>query len=607
MSGVGVLAVGAISAQGRGVEAYDAGAEGEVARTLLREDAELVSGGLTKPRCARAALPPCADRATALLVDALEQVIAELDVIEPAWRRQRVGVCIGTSSGGMRSAERLFAARARGDSISPELAGPATYFAPLDDALEAVSLTPVKRCQVLTACASSTLAIGLGMRWLERGACDLVLAGGYDAVSLFVAAGFEALRATSASLPQPFRLRRDGMLLGEGAAVLALGRPTAPPRFWLTGFGASCDAHHITAPDREGAGLARAARAALGDAGCEPSRVDLVSAHATATPYNDSAEARAIASVCPTGPLVHPFKAQIGHTLGAAGALELLSAAHALEQQLAPAAFGDGEIDPDATVQLLDRSERRSLDVALKLSAAFGGVSAALVVERAPAARSRPPRRPVHLVDHVHVSSYDRGDLAEALDVGRDRLARLDDLGQLSLAALVALRQRVGAEALQGAGVVSGHALATLDTNERFVSRLLSKGARWVDPRLFPATSPNAAAGHGAIALGLTGPNFAVGAGLEGPLEAVAAAAELISAGDAPAMVVVAADDAGPAAQQWIELVAPTRRLARGAVALLLSAEASPAGGRVDPDLPHEIDHLAAGHLALLSWLGQIG
>jgi 3-oxoacyl-[acyl-carrier-protein] synthase-1/3-oxoacyl-[acyl-carrier-protein] synthase II len=372
--------------------------------------------------------------------------------------------------------------------------------------------------------------------------------------------------------------------------------------FRVSGFGASADAVHITAPDRSGAGLVRAARAALADAACEPSRVGLVSAHATSTPFNDGAEAKALRELFDPLPLVHPFKAQIGHTLGAAGVLELLAATHALEEQVAPAAAGDAPLDPEATVPMLEHAEPRRLDAALKLAAAFGGVTAALVAQREPSNRRPRPLRAVRVVGHAAVGDVpiDRVALADATGVPRDKLARIDDLGQLALAATAALASALGREALNGAGVVAGYALATLATNEIFNRRLIDKGPRWVDPRLFPATTPNSGAGHVAIAFGLTGPNFAVNGGLNGGLEAVAAAAELVAAGDADRMLVIAADDAGPAARSWVELVTPDRAHARGAVALLLEAGEP---GALDLDMPIEHHRGAIGHLPLLEWL----
>jgi len=258
---------------------------------------------------------------------------------------------------------------------------------------------------------------------------------------------------------------------------------------------------------------------------------------------------------------------------------------------------------------------------ALKLSAAFGGVTAALVIEpsaKRPAidpvpsmAQDRaingttPARslRAVAVLSHAGIDAFERPALAASLGMPLDRLARIDDLGQLALAAVVALRERAGNDAFAGAGIVGGYALATLDTNERFYSRLLEKGPRLVDPRLFPATSPNAGAGHVAIAFGLTGPSFAMCGGLGGAIVGLLAAAELIAAGDAERMIVVAADDDGPAARDWLELCAPGRRHARGATAVLLGV--APAGAAELVDLDRAVDHdgPAVGHLALRDWL----
>lgn len=614
MSDACVLAIGAISAIGVGRDGYALGGAGEGARVFLSRDEELARAGLLKPNAARA--PRCdgdaafADPATALLANALEQVIRALDEVRPHWRSERIGLSLGTSSGGMVSAERFFALRSDAASQQdPALARRSTYFAPQDDALCAVGLsssTFKRQTHLVSACAASTIAIGLGLRWLDRGVCDLVLAGGYDAVSTFVAMGFEALRATTTTRPRPFRIGRDGMSLGEGAALVALVREAdtqgARVFFRISGFGASTDAVHITAPDRTGKGLARAGLSAIADSGLLPSNIQLVSAHATATPFNDAMESRAIATIFADAPrpVVHPLKAQIGHTLGAAGVLESLAAADALATQVAPAAAGEGDLDPDADVLLLERSEPRSLSAALKLSAAFGGANASLVLSAQPTARRARAPRKVYLRGFVRVESTDIESLSALLGIARDRLARLDTLCRLGLRAVGELALRVGKDKLQGGGIVAGHALATLDTNDRFDARRRTKGPTAVDPRLFPLTSPNAVAGECAIAFQLTGPSFAVNASLDGGSEALACAAELVAMGDSDAMVVLAADDAGPAARALLAWTGQgDRAFADGAVALLVTASQADALGEVDLGALLPLGTGAIGHLAL--------
>ncbi|HEY8077156.1 MAG TPA: beta-ketoacyl synthase N-terminal-like domain-containing protein, partial [Labilithrix sp.] len=513
-----IVAFGAISALGEGEAALGVrAAERRVAR-----DEELASAGLARPWCARAAIDG-EDRATILLARALDACARDLDRALPGWRSKRVGLAIGTSSGGMRAFER-----------DAGFAG--TYLGPVLAAARPVAFEPFTL--VLGACASGTIALGLAREWLRAGACEIALAGGFDAVSVFVAAGFEALRAVCTERgPRPFRKGRDGLALGEGAAILALANEAPSPIARLDGFGASCDASHLTAPDRTGGGLVRAARAALAEARTD---VQLVSAHGTATEFNDASEALAIAEVAP-GAVVHALKGAIGHTLGAAGALETLAAAVALRDRVAPPSVGEGE----AEVRLLEKSAPLDARAAIKLSSAFGGANAALVVARsdAPAPPARATRATyISRAIAVGIEATDPAALAARTGYAVDRLARADLLVRLVLAAA----SEVG-PLDRATGVVVGHGLATIETNRVYLARIRSAGARRAEPRRFPYTTPNAAAGECAVALGLGGPSFAVGGGPHGGIEALAAASALVAGGVADHIVVVAADEAGPA------------------------------------------------------------
>jgi 3-oxoacyl-[acyl-carrier-protein] synthase-1/3-oxoacyl-[acyl-carrier-protein] synthase II len=590
LSSIAILAFGAVSALGEGTAAVSAGEAGQPARVAIKRDEELARVRLAKPFAARTSLAASDHRAEALLQKALTGCTSELDRVRPAWRRERVGIVLGTSSGGMRLAERAFAAVARGepaegDEVSgiaeraPSIIEGPTYFGPMARATRGLGVDLDPAMLVLAACASSSIAIGLASRWLERGSCDVALAGGFDDVTVFVAAGFEALRATTAAPPpRPFRVGRDGMSLGEGAAVLALVRADPRARAYVTGFAAASDAVHLTAPDRNGGGLARAAEAALDEAG-RPA-VDLVGAHATATGFNDAAESRAIARALGEASartvVVHPFKAQIGHTLGAAGALETLACLDAIERGVLPAAAGDGVLDPDAPARLLGRTMPGRPRTALKLASAFGGASAALVVSAIAPVPTR-TTRPAFVHHAVQVECEPSlEDLAAQLRTTPSRLARTDGLVRLALAAVARLEQTSRFGPLAGGGIVVGTALATLETNALFAARLRELGACAVEPRRFPYTSPNAAPGECSIAFGLTGPSFSVGGGMHAGVEALAAGALLVEAGDASCIVVVAVDEGGPM----------TRALAgdscgSGAVALLLSSESRHARARV--------------------------
>ncbi len=248
---------------------------------------------------------------------------------------------------------------------------------------------------VSTACASGTAAIGLAAAWIREGRAVRVLAGGADALSPFVFSGFDALRALSPAAARPFDAERNGLTLGEGAAFLllededvALARG-ARVLARVAGYGSAADACHMTRPDPSGAGLARAAAAALADAGRTAADVGFVSAHGTGTVFNDAMEEAALAHVLGSraGSVpVHGLKGAIGHTLGAAGAFEAVLCALVLRAGDVPPTAGHRASRPGSPLFGVSgaphRPERR-VDVALSTSAAFSGTDAALVLERA--------------------------------------------------------------------------------------------------------------------------------------------------------------------------------------------------------------------------------
>lgn len=585
-----ILAFGAISALGEGKRALGLVPLGKPAERAMRRDPELERAGLLRPFCARAdgAGDPAVargegepDRATALLTRAFDTCARELDVVLPDWRSRRVGLAMGTSSGGMRTFEEIV----RDTSARPAVAWfEGTYFGPVVAARRPCAFEP--SALVLGACASSTLALGLGRAWLEAGRCDLVFAGGFDAVSVFVASGFEVLRATASDgLPRPFREGRDGLALGEGVGVVVMASASfarsngLTPRGFVTGFGASCDAVHLTAPDRTGAGLARAASQALVDAG-RPA-VDLVSAHGTATDFNDASETQAMAKAlgehAPTTH-VHAFKSVIGHTLGAAGVLEALSALEAMHAGVALPSAGAGKVLEG--VRIGEVGAPLEARTALKLSAAFGGANAALVLVRDGAEERELGEARLRDVYVSRANLCERApsaaDLSKRTGYAEDRIARGDDLVRLAMGAVASLDEALRAEGkagVRGAGIIVGHGLATIDTNALYQARLTSAGASRGEPRRFPYTTPNAAAGECAIAFGLTGPAFAVGGGAHGGLEALAVAADLVRTGVADRIVVVAVDEAGQGSRHVAPDTLP------GAVALLVASD--PLAGRL--------------------------
>ncbi|HEY5376535.1 MAG TPA: beta-ketoacyl synthase N-terminal-like domain-containing protein, partial [Polyangiaceae bacterium] len=308
-----------------------------------------------------------------------------------------------------------------------------------------------------------------------------------------------------------------------------------------------------------------------------------------ATPFNDSAEAHAIAAIIgPTAErvAVHPFKAIIGHTLGAGGTLETLAALSAASRGLLPGAFGEGEIESEFSAHLCTQNMPGNAAQILKLSMAFGGVNAALVVApqlpRRPArARARHRARLRALGEPQLVSDLPL--IARQTALAELDLERFDRPSLLALSAAANLleRQPLAAGARHGCGVLVGTMSASLEVNELFAARLRERGPRGAEPRRFPATSPNLPAGRTAIAFGLQGPAFSVGASALAALEALLLAIELLEAGDAESLLVVALEDVGPVVRD-VFAAAGLPQPEPGAIAALL--DTGDAGMPLEPD-----------------------
>ena len=307
------------------------------------------------------------------------------------------GIYFGSSTGGMFESESYFAdllGEPQRASRIGRLSAQQTC-SPGESVARAHTVQgPVQT--VASACASATLAMGNALAALRAGEIDIALAGGSDSLCRLTYAGFNSLRAVDPKACRPFRAEREGMSLGEGAAVLVLeSAASARARGarilgWLLGAGASCDAHHMTAPDPRGAGIARAVAAALADAGLAASEIDFVNVHGTGTPHNDDAEANMLRSVfgdrLPRLPLTSS-KGAIGHFLGAAGAIEAVATMLCFLHGAVHPTPGEGAVDPALGLDLVTGSPRALPGAAHALSTnlAFGGTNAAVVLGSEPA------------------------------------------------------------------------------------------------------------------------------------------------------------------------------------------------------------------------------
>lgn len=332
---------------------------------------------------------PLADPAMMMARAAFLRALSDAGFRERCGDPRRSGVVVGTVLGGMISGERYL----RNADASPEEKERLLRQYPLG-AIGA-SLARAGRfagpvLTVSTACASGTDAIGIAWRRLAAGSTDLMVAGGVDALCEFSFSGFCALQALTPDRVRPFSRNRNGMAIGEGAAFLVMERERSAARRGarvlgrVAGYASRSDATHLTAPNRDGRGLAAAAAAALAEAGVPPDEVDYVNAHGTGTLYNDWMEARAITAALGRRAQAVPvssIKGSLGHAFGAAGAMEAAACLLAIRDGLIPPTANFEEPDPDCNLDCVpNRGRRESVRVALSLSAGFGGQNAALVL-----------------------------------------------------------------------------------------------------------------------------------------------------------------------------------------------------------------------------------
>jgi 3-oxoacyl-[acyl-carrier-protein] synthase II len=244
---------------------------------------------------------------------------------------------------------------------------------------------------ISNACASGANAIGHAFETVRSGRARRVLTGGYDALCQLTFAGFDSLQALAPTPCRPFDAERNGLTLGEGAAVLTLETLAGAKKRGaeilgeIIGYGAATDTHHLTQPHPEGRAALSAMSAACAGAGIAPEQVDYVNAHGTATPQNDATESAAInrwAGAHARRLPVSSTKAGIGHLLGAAGAAEAVVCLMALRGQWLPPARSLTTPDPACQFQLVRQPEDATVEIALSNSFGFGGANASLVFRR---------------------------------------------------------------------------------------------------------------------------------------------------------------------------------------------------------------------------------
>ncbi|MDN7862081.1 beta-ketoacyl-[acyl-carrier-protein] synthase family protein [Burkholderia multivorans] len=319
-----------------------------------------------------------------LLLAALAQIRPAIDAAIERYGARRIGVVIGTSTSGIQAAEHALAQRAATGAMPPGFDYRQMEIGTAAPFVRAVLGVTGPAYTLSTACTSSAKAFAAARRLLRLKLCDAVVVGGADSLCELTLQGFASLESVSPTRTNPMSRNRNGINIGEGAALFLMGRDETAVR--LAGVGESSDAHHISAPDPAGHGAEDALRAALADAGVASSAIGYVNLHATATWLNDEMEANVTARVFPHGVPASGTKPLTGHMLGAAGATELGFAWLVLARGIPlPRHHWDGEHDAALpALDLVDGDRHLGSDAtgryAMSNSFAFGGSNASLIL-----------------------------------------------------------------------------------------------------------------------------------------------------------------------------------------------------------------------------------
>jgi len=322
-------------------------------------------------------------RASHMMIRALSEAVAQRPGFNPEL------TVIGTTSGGMSYGEDYYRSLCRNENLRHSPTWVANYTAqkPVIDAQEAFGISAP--CQIIAnACASGTNAIGHAYECVRSGRYQRVLTGGYDALSELVFVGFDSLQASTAEKCRPFDRDRTGMVLGEGAAVLALENLDvarergAPVLAEIIGYGISTDNFHMTQPNPSGIGPRQAMQRALQSARLPADKIDYINAHGTATLFNDAAEGKAISELFDHVP-VSSTKSMMGHSLGAAGAIEAIICLLALQHQFLPPNINFRAQDEGVNLNIVANDARpMGLRTVLSNSFGFGGTNASIVIQK---------------------------------------------------------------------------------------------------------------------------------------------------------------------------------------------------------------------------------
>ncbi|MFF7688193.1 beta-ketoacyl synthase N-terminal-like domain-containing protein [Streptomyces syringium] len=533
--------------------------------------------------------PADLDRCYALAATAIREALhgsgLDLDTVD----RDRVAVVVGSSLGAMPTLEathRTFVREGRLDAAQAV----ASQLPCVGDYIAAEFDLRGPRVVLSNACAASAVALGYAAELLWKGDVDLVVCGGVDPLAELSAYGFSALGALDAEPCSPLSAS-TGLTLGEGAGFMVLeSAERAAARgarvlAELGGYGLSCDGYHQTAPDPSGKGASAAMAQALDTAGLTPDDVDYLNLHGTGTPANDASEPKALKQLFGQEiPPASSTKSILGHTLGAAGAVEAVVSTLAIDRGTLPPTINTRGVDSPFGLDVIpDTGREAHPDVVVSNSFAFGGNNASVVLNRSGLTGSRPPRR--EAVREVVVtgiaglagSAGGTDALTAAFTEGRpcfetfeeiagigqvpvgrvdikaaargtnpSRARRMDPLSLLAASAVGDLYARHGkpsrAEA-EATGIVFATGYGPVTSVLQFHEGVVRSGITGANPSLFANTVVNAAAGHVAMLHRYRGYTATIANGGTSSVLALQLATRVIARGAAERIMVVIADE----------------------------------------------------------------
>ncbi len=530
------------------------------------------------------------DRIMKLSELSVEEAIKQSNIIKNS--NIRIGVVVGTSLGGMLSADKFHSEwLEKGiQNSNPQLLTQYPLHAVSDYIAKKFKLNGPK-LTISTACSSGANAVGLGYDLIKSNLCDVVIAGGVDPLSRFSFAGFTSLKAISNEICKPYS-KSDGINLGEGAAFFILEKENQALNknqhilAEIRGYGLSADAYHETAPDTSGNGAYRSMMMALEDSELSKNEIDYINGHGTGTKSNDITERKSWKLFTKDGkniPLISN-KSSIAHCLGAAGALELAFSLMSLEENMVPPTLHfDKTSEKDEIDFVPNKCKEKQINSVLSNSFAFGGNNCSVIVSKYLANKNKKEKKDIDVVitgiGCVGVGGNNIKDIYNTFNLGKcmyhkidtknssftypyigcfsepnykkyipsNKLRRMDDVTKMAITSATQALQDSKIKILPNnshrIGIIYGTGTGPAETIKKISESIIKDGISGVNPDIFPNSVLNSAPGQFSILHKIKGVTSTIASGNTSGINAIVYGCELIKSGKADAIIAISSDE----------------------------------------------------------------